>query len=323
MMHFPNYKLFVESLAADMSGEMVTLYRGDSFDIKNFSIAKTDPMALFGQGFYFTDNKEIAKDYTTKGSDEVLYTGDPRSSYQKSHNEPGPTKEETIDRYIETLAGDFDLNGNRFKSWLDRNAYNRTNDYYAHRSNPKHAKRIQAAEKIWDDMKDHVKIFKKTSGEWVITSKGSGIITQLQIPKQWLDKCLNAEMEVAEDVLEALVYSLKESGDRVTSDEVYRYAKHYKDYGFEYGADEDDEDPETQGGDGFWPTWRMLYTGLTADSNLIDAEGQLILRRKLKGLGYTGIRYDGGVTMGGRRHNAYVFWDEQGIKKLLKSQRPT
>ena len=59
----------------ELTDNTITLYRGDSSIIQQFSVDASDDMALFGIGIYLTDNKTIAADYTLKSSQHVLFKG--------------------------------------------------------------------------------------------------------------------------------------------------------------------------------------------------------------------------------------------------------
>lgn len=85
--------------------ETLTLYRGDSTRIEEFSFAKTRKYCLVGQGIYLTDKVEVAHSYKTKGTtyreSRVLFAGvakDRTEAYakgfevffnRKCHNEEG------------------------------------------------------------------------------------------------------------------------------------------------------------------------------------------------------------------------------------------
>lgn len=57
----------------ERSGNTTTLYRGDSTDIKKFSMGKSDPTAMVGRGIYLTTSFDVAKDYTVKGQEGIRY----------------------------------------------------------------------------------------------------------------------------------------------------------------------------------------------------------------------------------------------------------
>lgn len=284
-----NFRQWIEAVRPQEGEEMVTLYRGDAGPIKSFSLGKADPKALFGLGIYFTDSPRLGGDYTAKGQDVIF-------RYGGNWGKKRATKQQAIEAYVWRLAQYVDENGNKLQWGASLPAFS---------DDPIRIKRMKQAEKQWNQMKNDVEIRSQTDGSIVIRKKSHpGTRTAIQIPKRALQQTLDAEQEISKEAATALADVLRRLGDEGTARDTWNYAT---------TADED----------GFLPTWRQIYTSITADSPIVSPEGQLMLRRKLKELGYTGIRYAGGVTMGGRKHNAYVFWDEQGINKLPRTtQRP-
>lgn len=63
---------FWDSVVKTPEGAPLRMYHGSGYgDITTFDLARTDPNALFGPGFYFTDSPDIASSYTAKGAPEV------------------------------------------------------------------------------------------------------------------------------------------------------------------------------------------------------------------------------------------------------------
>lgn len=60
-------------LLNERSSDRVTLFRGDSMEIDQYKIDKTDPGGMVGSGIYLTTSFDVAKDYTVKGTSDVLY----------------------------------------------------------------------------------------------------------------------------------------------------------------------------------------------------------------------------------------------------------
>ena len=58
------------SQVADEDGEPVLVYHGTAIDFEKFDPDQVNPASLFGPGFYFTQDKSIATEYTEKARDE-------------------------------------------------------------------------------------------------------------------------------------------------------------------------------------------------------------------------------------------------------------
>jgi len=286
----------------------VTLFRGDSQGIKTFSLSKADPMALFGQGIYLTDNKRVANDYMAKGAQtggDIIY---------KFAGGSKTTKQEAIDHWIYEKAKWMNLDGTLetgIHTW-GRNGLefsngtkwgNLTNNV----AQEEYAKRIELATELWKKLAPTVEVRKQLDGDIVIRKKKhSGQVAVFELPEAIVNNCLNADEEIPEKVVDLLNDILVRVGDRGTARAMMDFIKQYERQGIE-------DDPDS--GSGFLPSFRRVWTSITADSPLHD--NQTGIRRGLKDLGYTGIKYLGGISMGGGyKHSAYVFWDENQINKF-------
>lgn len=258
--------------------DAVTLYRGDSADV-NPSLDKADPRALFGPGIYLTNNKRIAGDYTTKGAGEEVV-------FRYGGKAGKVSKQDVIDAYKRVvLARYYDDEGK--KSFFP------LRDEEGDRS-----KRLQNAEKLWQEMARTHEVRVQVDGNAVIRKKGAAArVAQYHVPKAWLAKTIDAEDEISTDLLAAIHDSLRAHGDHGTARDAW-----------DFGSQANE--------DGYKPTFREVYTSIVGGPLREDDDAIVDLRRRFKALGYKGIRYAGGVTMGGGvKHDAYVFWDEQGLKK--------
>lgn len=295
------------------SDNYVILYRGDSTQIDAFDLNKTDMFALFGQGIYLTDNNRIAKDYTAKASTngDIIF----RVTSAKS-------KQDVIDRWIRNKSKWIDLNGKLvtgFETW-GKNAlpYSNGMDWSARTEEtiPEYNKRIQYATAMWNELEPSVEVRKQVTGEYIIRKKSNNSqITKFKIPVSYINRCLVADDEISDDVLNVIVVLLKQYGDKSTATDLIQYVNKYKNYGvLDYQNNE-------LGGDGYSPTFREVWVNISADSPLINnSKAQADLRQHLRDLNFTGIHYVGGITMGGgTKHNAYVLWDDVFVNKCIIS----
>lgn len=256
-----------------------TLYRGDSSDYKIHSLSKGDHNALFGQGIYLTNSKRIAGDYTVKGNQDVIF----RCSGCR-------TKQSVVEAFIRVKAQQFDDNG--------------VENYYTTSlppmvDDPIRIKRLGYARDYWEKIKKDYEIRINVDGTGSIVKKLTGHVSIYEIPNEIIEKTYNTEEEIDDHVLNALCAAARSEG----------------------WSCRDIQNISLEDEDGFKTSFRKIWQFLS-DSGWGVANNkrfQTNFRREMKNLGYTGLFYSGGVTMGGgNRHNAYVFWDEQGIKKYRK-----
>lgn len=280
----------LEDVAASQT---VTLFRGDSTTIDQFDISKTDMYALFGRGIYLTDNKRIAGDYKSKGSGgDVLF----RMRGAKS-------KKEVIQRYAERLARTIDADGNDHSSdarYWGGNAvpYSDGGDYSVITNDLRQNERAQRLQHALTHIKALMKTYEvrvKLDGEAVIQKKqGAANIAAFAVPAQMVASTIHADAEIDSDVLSVITYHLKHAGDRTTAEDIEQFVR-----------EEERENGQT-------PSFRTVFTGITRESPVHDNQEEII--SDLIEMGYTGIHYLGGLSMGGGiKHNAYVFWDANAI----------
>lgn len=268
-----DFKLWFETEEPTM-----TLYRGDPADYGTHSLDKASTESLFGQGIYLTNNKRIAGDYTTKGSsDDIVFR----------FSGTNPSKSKVIDYYIYRLAQYIDENG---KDLFFAEALPGFTD------NPIRIKRLEFAKQKWEEMSKTHEVRINIDGTAVIRKKqGKQTITTYEVPLSIINKMLNAEKEIDDDIIYALCAAMRAAAD-YNCRELKQMAKENE--------------------DGFKPTFREIYRQLPAPY-VINSKFQRTLRKQLKIQGYTGIEYAGGVTLGGGvKHRAFVIWDEQGLKKM-------
>jgi hypothetical protein len=275
------------------SDDTVRLYRGDAQNV-NPSLSYSDPRALFGAGIYLTDSKRVAGDYTSKGAHEgvvLRYDGGAKG-----------TKQDAIDQYKRQLATTVDKDGNPLPFPQPLHGYSYTGDSapspeWKRRADEDTA-RLRQADKLWKQREDQYIVRKQADGLITIREKSApGTVAHYEIPRDWVSKTLDAEDEIPKRVAGELHDVLMKLGDRQTARDLYNFAT-------------------TPDEDGFRPSFRKVFTSIVGGPLRESEEGSVAFRRAMKDLGYKGIRYQGGVTMGGARHEAFVFWDEQGLKKV-------
>lgn len=273
------------------------LYHGGA-NVEVLSLDAADPRALFGAGIYLTNSPRLSNDYmTVRGLSETA--GVTRIS-------GGGPKAKAIERFLRLKAMyEIGPDGKKFEGdapeWP-------VMDY-------EQAPRIAGARKWWEREKKNWLVRRQVDGTWLFAPKQKLKTTrhEYDIPNEMLDGMLNAESEVDDKAVSALADALKTMGDRNTADAIWDFVESRRRAA---NWDEVDEDGNSVSP----PTYRDIYTSITRNSPLISPEGQVELRRNLKEAGYTGIRYQGGLTMGGQNHEAYVIWDEQGLRKWRRDK---
>jgi hypothetical protein len=263
------------------TNDVMVLYRGDSSNIKTQSLDKADTKALFGQGIYLTNNKRIANDYKSKGGKPIFSLAGAK------------TKQEVIDYYIKILAGYIDENGNDIHPFdLSRKELPPFVD------DPIRLKRLEFARQKWEKEKHKYEIRIGVDKSGKILEKNTGYLSIYEVPNDFINKTYNVEEEIDPDVIDCLCLSIR---DTDPSCSILKQIT------------QTDED-------GFRPTFRAVWNILRDYEQMLNQKSQIVFRRKMKDIGYTGLEYSGGITMGGGvLHRAFVFWDEQKINKFKKS----
>jgi hypothetical protein len=274
----------------------VTLYRGDSDAIQQYDVGRTDPLALFGQGIYLTDNKRVAGDYKSKGNQDqsVIWRFSGRNA----------TKQDAIDRYIRMQGKYLDYDGNPLSFGQQRDYGMVTVDANGvHHPHPNDVKRIAAAHAMWQKMAPTIDVRKNLDGSIVFQKKQArAVISVFRIPVRLIQKMIDAEAPVDDNLLYLVNHYLNKYNDRATARDIDAFVRNQE---FEEGSR---------------PSFRMIFTNIGPDSPLRDGEVQEEMRMELLQDGHPGIVYQGGVTMGGGyKHKAYVFWDSNTINKYRVS----
>ena len=201
---------------------------------------------------------------------------------------PGFTKEKAIERYIWRIAQNIDADGKPTFFPLSMPALS---------DNPERIKRLELARQEWDEMSKDLEIRFNVDKSGVIRKKqGKQKVSEYEVPLDMVENALNAEEEIDDDAYYAICFALK------TADYSCNNLPNLQ----------EDED-------GYKPTFRAVYKEVW--ELMANPKAQVAFRRKMKELGYTGIEYAGGVSMGGGiKHRAFVFWDEQRLKKARKAK---
>lgn len=265
----------------------VRLYRGDAKQIGQFSVGMTNMFGLFGQGIYLTDNVRVARDYTAKGSNQVMFRMSGR----------GLTKAEAIKHFIRSrLVPYTGPDGNPLPSFERNNIYMFGHDGLP--SKPEERKIWVAAHKRWEKMAPQVEIRKQLDGDIIFRKKTADKpVSEFLVPKRVIEKMLDADDDIPDDVLGVMSRILTKYSDRATASEMEAFVRQ-------------NEREEQR------PTFRQVWTALTGDSGLHDVRSQEEFRDAMRDLGYPGITYLGGITMGGGyKHHAYVFFDSSTVNK--------
>jgi hypothetical protein len=208
------------------------------------------------------------------------------------------SKQDVIDAYVRRSAQYFDAKGNKLEyptGLHGLSGYPKGTRGYNHEQEDK--ARLGHAKKAWKKDADSFEVRVNADGTANIFKKvEAGHVSAFNVPSSWVKQTLDAELEVTDKVVAAVADVF--SGKLRT--ETYDLAR----------PDED----------GFRPSFRKFYGDAVRNAQwtttgLGEPEAQKAMRQALKALGYKGIRYQGGQTMGGAKHEAYVFWDEQGLLK--------
>lgn len=276
------------------------LFRGDSSKIDQFNVGETSLYSLFGHGIYLTDNKRVAGDYTTKGSTggDVIYT-----------LQGAKTKNDVLNSWLWKQAAKIDIDGKDHSGeiayWSNNVPYSDGGDWSVVTNDlrkKEREQRFEYARQKWAQMSKDYEIRVKLDGSGSIQKKlkkSNGQIAVFDVPADYVAKVLHADAEISVKVLDELCYVLDRHNDKDTARDIRQFVK------------------QQEWEDGERPTFRQVYTGITADSPFIhDEQAHTEFRDALKSLGYVGIEYVGGITMGGGyKHRAFVFWDEAVVNK--------
>jgi len=293
------------------------LYRGDATQIRDFSLAKADPDALFGRGIYLTDKPEVARTYTTKNQAGF-------SSFAMDARTPAQAYSEVIERHAERL--------------LFEDGYAAQQAGGPRVPGPREARAALTPEQ-WNQYMERARVAVPPRANLDIVRQGSifrvsekspeQTITTVPTSRAMLASMIDGERAIPDDVAGAIEAAAREVFvdaplERATAEAIL--SKFDREGVFSLSNSR--SSMTFSGSPGrrprFAEAWQHLMS-LPRTPAEKDAL-QTALRRRFTALGYNGIRYDGGLRMpaaaGARRlkHNAYVLWDEQGLNKLIQGK---
>ena len=337
------------------------LYRGDASNVEKYEIDKTeDFLALFGYGIYLTNSHEVAKDYTVKGSPEVIF--------------PPPSDDDNYNSANRLLIG-FIVNlmlNNGFKEakqkMIEKYSFGGVRNDFKYASPEWHAREeeirqmreadmnavkheyIQKAFAEYKKLKKTMKIAKLTTGEYVfVKNKRSAIISKFKVPNAYIERVLHADrplsdagVEVVRDLYKRAykrfaeddnaildLRTLKPSKDLNKMNSFDEFVRDYKKYGSRYAWTDDNR---KMGGKGENPSLDMFMNGTHSGHSAFktDRATQKFVIESFQKLGYVGFEYEGGTkltgtgTRGGGKHlhRAFVFWDEEAINSFREENHP-
>jgi hypothetical protein len=277
----------------DATPGTIRLFRGDSTEIKSFETGQTNLYSLFGHGIYLTDNKRVANDYRSKGdAGQVLF----RMAGVKS-------KKDLLARWCERTAAKMDLDGvdhsGEIAYWQSNVRYSDGGDWSVVTNDLRKLERQQrinlAAEK-WKKLSRTYEVRMKLDDTGVIQKKQIGALAAFDVPEAMVARVIDAEAKIDDRVLDDLLWVLKRHKDDETARDIARYI-------------------ESQSWESEDVSFREVFTSIGVDSPLRgDREVLDEYIESLQDMGYTGISYLGGISMGGGfKHRAYVFWDSAKI----------
>lgn len=300
---------------APTSDGMVRLYRGDSNKINDFLHDKFDNRAIFGTGLYLTDNRHIAFTYTTKGDEsKILYTGSTAESSSKAIKLAF-----VVYHLMHVLAG---KPAPKYQS----KQYSDCEEYYESKAAPKTRKmdiaKYARLEKRYGTMFDvamaHLKEFKYKYAfimshnhhgyyTWNVvdkTAKG-GHISEFDVPQEMIDNCYDGDAPIDAEVLEVLQRGyIRFYTNQAKRQNQEPYQMPHIQVQIERQRPSD-VNVDTLGT--IITNWHMGWSN----------EDWQFFHSQMGDLGYTGIKYQGGVYTGTHtKHNAYVLWDLSRIKRL-------
>jgi hypothetical protein len=316
------------------------LYRGDSSLIDEFDIAKTDDLALFGQGIYLTDDPEIAGDYTLKGGAEgntIFAPGKDEDS--RDARDPKDLvalylrhiimEELGYVKAVEVMRDDV-----RAQMYSSKITHEAAHKLYDDKKKSILQDMMRQAKKLYKERMKTMTMVKTTMGDYRFVQKDrEGYIATFEVPDDYLAKCLPAEEALPDHVIAAIgklwLKGKKKSdgldlrawiGDDMkmglTFDE---YIDHHRNGEVPYAWQN-----QIMGGKGENPTFDTLRNGTHHGISWFDRkENAAAFVAAMNKLGYVGISYQGGMRVGGynrggggKLHMAYAFWDSDAINQF-------
>lgn len=311
------------------------LYRGDSTMIDKFDIDKTTEwFALFGYGIYLTSDPQVARDYTVKDDDNVVFS---------DRDEPYMSSSELIKGYIAKLANDAGFQQaqktllDKYARQMDKATYDEKGRYIKDEKNRKQAQDsineewlkarldlirsyVLIAKKEFKKLKPSFKMIKMTTGEFrLVKANRPAVISTFRVPNSYIDKVLHTERPLSDDMIELVrrayqrthprfaadptatldLRTLKSKNDGDSEFETFDdYLDNYKKHGSRYAWSPDNR---KIGGTGENPSLDAFMNGTHSGHSAFKAtrEIQTDLIKDCQSLGYVGFEYDGGTKITG------------------------
>jgi hypothetical protein len=337
-----HFLTLVEGLNEQIVDE-ATLYRGDSSQIDQFDVTKTDHSALFGKGIYLTDSPDVAGDYTVKASEHVVFSPDIRAGDQPAHSERDIVAmylrhimDTRLDR-DDKIQAIKDSIWDRYWNKEFKNGENEARDVLTDELKKLTKDLMKAAKAIYKNEAPDLRLIQNTMGEFQIVKKDrTGFVTTFEVPDDYLAKCLDAEKPLPDLVLTAIkemmtdgepdrIMDMRDAREKFcTFDE---WCKAYNTIGIAYawrkGSDRIVKGKGT-------PSLDLIWNGTHMGHHLFsNPEFQNAFIAKMQALGYVGLEYEGGNRVGGHvrglggvKHHAYVFWDADALAHFRRESAP-
>jgi len=318
-----------------MDGRDRTLYRGDAEAVDRFDCARTGEGALFGMGIYLTDSREIALDYCLKSSGTVVFRDEeapsPRALVAAYLSHIVTTETDWKER-LEAVRRDWTARyyGQNMHALPDEErerAKADVNAGYRKAMRAEASAYLRRAKDVFRSRRGGLCVVRDTLGQFSLVRKdGGGFLSRFAVPAGYLGRTLHGDRPLPDDALAAVSALMRGVyGDGVAdfrnADEVGMrfddWVESYRRRGFRYAWTE-----RRVGGRGENPSLDVVWNGTHAGISAFDRRDvQAALVASLRGLGYVGIAYDGGVRLagtgprggGGHRHDAFVLWDDDAV----------
>lgn len=302
---------------------MITLYRGDSTKIDEFKFNRTYKRCLWGQGVYLTDTLDIAETYRRKGrhwrfdlreryngfdmpSGTVLYSGKATDRNQ--------ARDLAFPAFICAYNPDtrrFDNHSNGFATHISGpkdgvdNAVSRANKFLGRNTGKKY--RVEHWIEPYEEHKYNFNMKRVDEGRLSLPSFTVSVSKELVpwlIPPGWIsafsfyEEEIRATLDVSDFLFgisdnPEMIFRTDSFGTNASVINDYCVAKYSR-------TIVDFMKKELK--------WTPSERPPTIGSLPFIKEPSF--RRHLENYGYIGFEYDGGLVTGGRRHRAFVIWDD-------------
>jgi len=313
------------------SEQSLKLYRGDSSNIEKFDIDMTDDMGLFGIGMYLTDDPTVAKDYTLKQSEHVIYT-----------NEHAENPRDLVISYLDDLISKelgWEKEKQDVREEWQRKVWAMKTDgipddtihkLYKNDLQKRLQKHMKRAKVIYRQRRTTMRIVKKTTGEYAfVKNNRSGYIMSFEIPLSYINRTIHTERPLSDQLISFLGEFIRNhgfsgkidmrdlDGKFLTFDE---YIENFKSNGSYFAW----SDNRIVGGKGENPSYDVITNGTHFGITFFGRrEIQKDLIEKLMEIGYVGLEYQGGVRVTGtgargggaigQLHRVFVLWDTDAV----------